>query len=126
MLLSTNTGLLGWTDGGRTGGLNSPAPEQIVTYISIICSVGSIIIGLAIFKQYRAKGADTPLRAVRPITIDLPLRTWVHLFLQVVVLKRILKEPFGLERLAIICSLPYVLLMWGYVCRSKTSYVVES
>lgn len=32
-------------------------------------------------------------------------------------LRRILKEPFGLERLSIICSLPYVLLMWGYVGR---------
>ena len=34
-------------------------------------------------------------------------------------LKRILKEPLGLERLAIICSLPYVLLMWGYVGHFK-------
>ncbi|KAH0831852.1 hypothetical protein J3R83DRAFT_12703, partial [Lanmaoa asiatica] len=96
VLLSTNVGLLAWSEGGKTGGINSPSPEQIVTYISIICSAGSIITGLAIFKQYRAKGADTPLRAV-------------------VVLKRILKESFGLERLAIICSLPYVLLMWSLI-----------
>ena len=73
MLLSTNAGLLSWTQNGNTGGIDSPTPAQIVTYISIICSVGSIIIGLAIFKQYRAKGADTPLRAVMPITIDFPL-----------------------------------------------------
>jgi hypothetical protein len=96
VLLSTNVGLLSWGDGGRKGGINSPTAVQIVTYISIICTVGSIIIGLAIFKQYRAKRADTPLRAV-------------------VVLRRILKEPFGLERLSIICSLPYVLLMWGLI-----------
>ncbi|KAF8125727.1 hypothetical protein EV363DRAFT_1225426 [Boletus edulis] len=96
VLLNTNVGLLAWSDGGKKGGMNSPTAAQIVSYISIICSVGSIIIGLAIFKQYRAKGADTPLRAV-------------------VVLRRILKEPFGLERLAIICSLPYVLLMWGLI-----------
>lgn len=67
VLLSTNVGLLSWGDGGRKGGINSPTAVQIVTYISIICTVGSIIIGLAIFKQYRAKRADTPLRAV---TID--------------------------------------------------------
>ncbi|KAF8548336.1 hypothetical protein OG21DRAFT_1489468 [Imleria badia] len=96
VLLSTNVGFLAWSDGGRTGKINAPTAAQIVAYISIICSVGSIIIGLAIFKQYRAKGADTPLRAV-------------------VVLRRILKEPFGLERLSIICSLPYVLLMWGLI-----------
>ncbi|KAG8214399.1 hypothetical protein J3R82DRAFT_9392 [Butyriboletus roseoflavus] len=100
VLLNTNMGLLAWSQSSNTGGIKSPTPEQIVTYISIICNVGSIITGLAIFKQYRAKGADTPLRAV-------------------VVLKRILKEPFGLERLAIICCLPYVLLMWGYVGHSK-------
>jgi len=96
VLLSTNVGLLAWSDNGKTGEINSPTAAQIMTYISIICSVGSIIVGLTIFKQYRAKGADTPLRAV-------------------VVMKRILKESFGLERLAIICSLPYVLLMWSLI-----------
>ena len=74
--MTTNVGLLSWADSGRIGGLESPTVSQIVTYISIICSVGSIIIGLIIFKQYRAKGADTPLRAVIPISItsspDLP------------------------------------------------------
>ena len=64
VLLSTNVGLLAWSDNGKTGEINSPTAPQIMTYISIICSVGSIIIGLTIFKQYRAKGADTPLRAV--------------------------------------------------------------
>lgn len=79
VLLSTNVGLLAWSDNGKTGGINSPTPEQIITYISIICSVGSIIIGLAIFKQYRAKGADTPLRAVMPIVIDF-FSHWVYHF----------------------------------------------
>ncbi|KIJ64598.1 hypothetical protein HYDPIDRAFT_111969 [Hydnomerulius pinastri MD-312] len=96
VLLSTNVGLLaiGSIDEASIDGSRSAV--QIVTYVSIICSVGSIIIGLAIFKQYRAKGADTPLRAVT-------------------VLKRILKETYGLERLAIICSLPYILLMWSLI-----------
>lgn len=72
MLLGTNVGLLAWSENGKTGGINSPTAEQILTYISIICSVGSIITGLAIFKQYRATGVDTPLRAVMPIVIDFP------------------------------------------------------
>ena len=71
VLLSTNVGFLAWGDHNGSG-INSPTAAQIVTYISIICSAGSIIIGLAIFKQYRAKGADTPLRAVTLIAIDLP------------------------------------------------------
>lgn len=71
VLLSTNVGFLAWSDNGRAGEINSPTAAQIMTYISIICSVGSIIVGLTIFKQYRAKGADTPLRAVMPIAIDL-------------------------------------------------------
>ncbi|KAF9222998.1 hypothetical protein BS17DRAFT_164929 [Gyrodon lividus] len=96
VLLSTNVGLLAIGSVDDSGTRASRSAVQIVTYISIICSAGSIIIGLAIFKQYRAKGADTPLRAVT-------------------VLKRILKETYGLERLAIICSLPYVLLMWSLI-----------
>ncbi|KAF9240272.1 hypothetical protein BU15DRAFT_74189 [Melanogaster broomeanus] len=50
---------------------------NIVTYVSIICSVGSIIIGLAIFKQYRAKGADTPLRAVTVLKRILQGEIWL-------------------------------------------------
>ncbi|KAG9315978.1 hypothetical protein JVU11DRAFT_3636 [Chiua virens] len=96
VLLSTNVAFLAYNDQGKGSGVNDPTAAQIVTYISIVFSVGSIIIGLMIFKQYRATGADTPLGAV-------------------VVLKRILKSPFGLERLSIICCLPYVLLLWGLI-----------
>ena len=78
MLLGTNMGLLSWSGSGNTHELSSPTPEQIMAYISIICTVGSILIGLAIFKQYRAKGADTPLRAVVPIATD--VCTWIYHF----------------------------------------------
>ena len=112
MLLSTNVGLLAWSDNGKTGGINSPTAAQIMTYISIICSVGSIIIGLAISNRYRAMGADTPLRVVMPIAIDLLLGLPLS---QVMVLRRILEKPMRLAMVAIVCSLPYVFLMWGYV-----------
>ena len=36
-------------------------------------------------------------------------------FAQVTVLRGILDETYGLERLAIACSLPHVLLMWRWV-----------
>ncbi|KAH7885495.1 hypothetical protein F5I97DRAFT_2033940 [Phlebopus sp. FC_14] len=96
VLLSTSVSVLAISSVDEAGRDGSRSAIQIVIYLSIICSVGSIIIGLAIFKQYRAKGADTPLRAVA-------------------VLKRILRETYGLERLAIICSLPYVLLVWSFI-----------
>ncbi|KAG2360637.1 hypothetical protein BDR07DRAFT_1411919, partial [Suillus spraguei] len=96
VLLSTSIGFLaiGSVDSKSADGSRSGA--QIVIYCSVICSIGSIIIGLVIFKQYRAKGADTPARAIT-------------------ILKRIFLERYGLERLAIICSLPYILLMWSLI-----------
>lgn len=96
VLLSTSIGFLaiGSVDSKSADGSRSGA--QIVIYCSVICSIGSIIIGLVIFKQYRAKGADTPARAIT-------------------ILKRIFRERYGLERLAVICSLPYVLLMWSLI-----------
>jgi hypothetical protein len=96
VLLSTSIGFLtiGSVDSNNADGSRSGA--QIVVYCSVICSIGSIIIGLIIFKQYRAKGADTPARAIT-------------------ILKRILSERCGLERIAVICSLPYILLMWSLI-----------
>jgi hypothetical protein len=96
VLLSTSIGFLtiGSVDSNSADGSRSGA--QIVVYCSVICSIGSIIIGLIIFKQYRAKGADTPARAIT-------------------ILKRIFSERYGLERIAVICSLPYILLMWSLI-----------
>ncbi|KIK72851.1 hypothetical protein PAXRUDRAFT_625904 [Paxillus rubicundulus Ve08.2h10] len=105
VLLSANIGVLGIGSVDESTKNGSRSSVQIITYVSTIGSVGSIILGLAIFKQYRAKGADTPLRAVT-------------------VLKRILREPYGLERIAIICSLPYVLLMWSLIAFLGTLVVI--
>ncbi|KAG2147399.1 uncharacterized protein EDB93DRAFT_1147000 [Suillus bovinus] len=96
VLLSTSIGFLAIGSVDSRGADGSRSAVQIVIYCSVICSIGSIIIGLIIFKQYRAKGADTPLRAI-------------------IVLKRILSERYGPERLAVICSLPYILLMWSLI-----------
>jgi hypothetical protein len=114
VLLSTNVGLLAWSDNGKTGGISSPTAAQIMTYISIICSVGSIVVSFVILRQYHA--VDSPLRVVMPIAIDLLFGLPLP---QVVGLKRILKSSFGLERLAIMFSLPYALLVWGYVGHSE-------
>ncbi|KAI6095557.1 hypothetical protein EDD16DRAFT_1677592 [Pisolithus croceorrhizus] len=96
VLLSTSVSVLqiGSIDAATAPGKRSAI--QIIIYTSIICSVGSIVIGLLIMQQYRAKGADTPLRAVT-------------------VLERILEKPYGLERLAVACCLPTVLLVWSLI-----------
>ncbi|KAG1818641.1 uncharacterized protein BJ212DRAFT_100625 [Suillus subaureus] len=96
VLLSTNIGFLAIGSVDSSSADSSRSGEQIVVYCSVICSIGSIIIGLIIFKQYRAKGADTPARAIT-------------------ILKRIFRERYGLERIAVICSLPYILLMWSLI-----------
>ncbi|KAI5991161.1 hypothetical protein EDD15DRAFT_1118414 [Pisolithus albus] len=94
VLLSSSVAALpiGGIDAATGSGERSAV--QIIISTSIICSVGSIAVGLLMMQQYRAKGADTPLRAVT-------------------VLKRILKKPYGLERLAVACCLPAVLLIWS-------------
>lgn len=96
VLLSTDIGFLAIGSVDSSSADSSRSGAQIVIYCSVICSIGSIIIGLVIFKQYRAKGADTPARAI-------------------IILKRIFCERYGLERLAVICSLPYILLMWSLI-----------
>ncbi|KAI6044850.1 hypothetical protein EDC04DRAFT_2889520 [Pisolithus marmoratus] len=96
VLLSTSVSVLQIGSVDAATGPGKRSAVQIIIYTSIICSVGSIIVGLLIMQQYRAKGADTPLRAVT-------------------LLKRILKKPYGLERLAIACCLPTVLLVWSLV-----------
>ncbi|KAI6139307.1 hypothetical protein BKA82DRAFT_4223781 [Pisolithus tinctorius] len=96
VLLSTSVGFLQIGSIDAATGPGKRSAVQIIVYTSIICSIGSIIVGLLMTQQYRAKGADTPLRAVA-------------------LLKRILKKPYGLERLAIVCCLPTVLLVWSLV-----------
>ncbi|KAG0708426.1 hypothetical protein DFH29DRAFT_870955 [Suillus ampliporus] len=85
VLLSTNIGFL------AIGSIDSSSIDSIDG-----SSLGEYHHWSYYFKQYRAKGADTPVRAVT-------------------ILKRIFREQYGLERLAVICSLPYILLMWSLV-----------
>ncbi|CDO70476.1 hypothetical protein BN946_scf184569.g19 [Trametes cinnabarina] len=71
-------------------------PPQISSYLSIVASVGSILLGLLLIRQHRVKSKETADEA------------WRYLSSR--------KHPtLGLETLAIIYSLPYALLMWGMV-----------
>jgi len=71
-------------------------PAQIASYASIISSIGSIILGLLLIRQYRVKPIETVGEAgTFLMKMNHPTR--------------------GVETLAILYSLPYALLMWGMV-----------
>ncbi|KAK0452419.1 hypothetical protein EV421DRAFT_1768788 [Armillaria borealis] len=72
------------------------SPAQISSYISIIASIGSIILGLLLIRKNRSKARDSSQEA------------WLFLRSQ----KR---NKTGLETLAILYGLPYALLMWAMI-----------
>ncbi|RPD75534.1 hypothetical protein L226DRAFT_545397 [Lentinus tigrinus ALCF2SS1-7] len=77
-------------------GPNDITAAQISSYLSIITSVGSILLGLLLIRQHRVKAKETADDA------NAFLRSRKH-------------KMLGLETLAIIYSLPYAMLMWGMV-----------
>ncbi|KAJ7892383.1 hypothetical protein B0H13DRAFT_1886822 [Mycena leptocephala] len=71
---------------------------QIASYISVVASLGSVIVGLTLLHQNR-KRRDDEMHAV----VDF-LGSHFH-------------ERFGFESLALLHSLPFAWLMWGQNCR---------
>ncbi|VDC02729.1 unnamed protein product [Peniophora sp. CBMAI 1063] len=70
------------------------SPAAIASYISILCSTGSIVLGLMLVRQHRTKNRDFADEA--SAYMDQQDRPYFH------------HEP-----LAILYSLPYALLMWA-------------
>ncbi|RDX39810.1 hypothetical protein OH76DRAFT_1413341, partial [Lentinus brumalis] len=75
-------------------GPNDVTAAQISSYLSIVTSIGSILLGLLLIRQHRVKAKETADDA------NAFLRSRRHTMM-------------GLETLAIIYSLPYALLMWA-------------
>lgn len=72
------------------------SPAQVACYLSIVASLGSIILGLLLLRQNRTRAHGTTSDVLK--------------FLQ------FRSHPtLGLETLAILYSLPYALLLWGMV-----------
>ncbi|KAF7983489.1 hypothetical protein HWV62_21802 [Athelia sp. TMB] len=69
---------------------------QIVSYISIVTSLGSAILSLLLVRQNRSKGREAADKAAT-------------------FLGNMTHGTRGLEHLAILYALPYALLMWSYV-----------
>ncbi|KAJ7290460.1 hypothetical protein C8J57DRAFT_1611342, partial [Mycena rebaudengoi] len=66
---------------------------QIAGYISVISSLGSVIVGLILLHQNRRRKSDID-------AMVLFLRSHSHAY-------------FGFETLALLYSLPFALVMWG-------------
>ncbi|KAG1831953.1 hypothetical protein DFJ58DRAFT_918204 [Suillus subalutaceus] len=93
VLLSVNVGFLAIqsVDHGRGHSLS-----QVASYVSVISSFGSMLLGVNIARQSYTRGPDMVDNA------QARLESLVH-------------PKHGLETLAIIYSLPYALLMWGMI-----------
>ncbi|KAH7886450.1 hypothetical protein F5I97DRAFT_1928299 [Phlebopus sp. FC_14] len=65
---------------------------QVSSYVSIVCSVGAVILGLLLVRQNRTKGRDSAEEAVSFMT-------------------RMTYSMFGMETLAVLYSMPYALLI---------------
>ncbi|KAG0702059.1 hypothetical protein DFH29DRAFT_528412 [Suillus ampliporus] len=93
VLLSVNVGFLGIQsiDSGKGHSLS-----QVASYVSVISSFGSMLLGVKLARQSYAQGPDMVDNA------QAHLQSLVH-------------PKHGLETLAIIYSLPYALLMWGMI-----------
>ncbi|EAU89448.2 hypothetical protein CC1G_07674 [Coprinopsis cinerea okayama7 len=70
------------------------SPVQVGCYLSIVASIGSIIIGLLLVRQHRTRAHSTADEVSN-------------------FLKQRSHPTLGLETLAILYSLPYALLLWG-------------
>ncbi|KAG2041263.1 hypothetical protein BDR03DRAFT_979675 [Suillus americanus] len=93
VLLNANVGFLAINTvdkGGRDA-------IQLASYMSLVTSLGSIVLGLFFVSHSRTSGQNTAMEAL----------------VQAVFLGKLHNKTHGLEKLAIIYSLPKALLMWG-------------
>jgi len=91
------------------------SPAQIASYLSILASVGSIVLGLLLLKQTRNRDSDTSEKAAGFL--------YQH------------SHPSqGLQKLAILYSLPYAMLIWSmllffvafsFMCFQESSLVTR-
>lgn len=111
MLLNANVALLAIPTVVDPNGPVTTA--EITSYLSIVASIGCILVGLLLIRQHRVKSKDTAEDAVSDDL--LALISMNSAFPQNNYLNSRKHETLGIETLAIIYSLPYALLMWGYV-----------
>ncbi|KAF9236957.1 hypothetical protein BU15DRAFT_76447 [Melanogaster broomeanus] len=75
---------------------NMSSAARTSSYVSMACSVGTVILGLLLVRQNRSKSRDSAEEAVYFMT-------------------RMTSSMFGSETLAVLYSTPFSLLMWGMI-----------
>jgi len=87
------------------------SPAQISSYISVTANIGSIVLGLLLMRHNRMESqAEDMVSHFRLISFLI----YQHMQKRTFLVSH--HHPLlGLEILAILYSLPYALLMWGYV-----------
>ncbi|KAG1729463.1 hypothetical protein EDB19DRAFT_2027743 [Suillus lakei] len=93
VLLNVNVGFLAIQSVDNGGGHSL---SQVASYVSVISSFGSMLLGVSLARQSYTQGPDM---------VD---NAQAHL-------QDLMHPKHGLETLAIVCSLPYALLMWGMI-----------
>jgi hypothetical protein len=84
---------------------------QIAGYISVISSLGSVIVGLILLHRNRMRKDDIDAMVACHFTLDPSIMTQITE--QVSFLASQFHAYFGFETLALLYSLPFALLMWG-------------
>ncbi|KAK0449708.1 uncharacterized protein EV420DRAFT_760800 [Desarmillaria tabescens] len=106
VLLNANVAFLAIQSVDESSENAGRSPAQISSYVSIIASIGSIILGLLLIRKNRSKARDSSGDAWRF------LRSQKH-------------NKTGLETLAILYGLPYALLMWALMCLTASNLSVR-
>lgn len=113
MLLNANVAFLAIQSIDNSSDSPGRSPAQIASFLSIVASFGSIILGLVLARKHRAKAKDTAEDAVR--------FTFIQKCGQNLIIKNKAKflnswerDRLGVASLAILYSVPYALLLWGY------------
>jgi len=99
VMLSVNVGFLaipGVVPINNNNATTLSSPSQIISYLSLIASVGSIVVGLLLVRHHRTKQEEDPTGAVQYLSQN------DHWY-------------FGLEPMAIVFSLPWALLLWAMI-----------
>jgi hypothetical protein len=107
VILNANVGFLQAIGNGDPG-----SATQIASFLSTVASVGSIIIGLLLYRQNKTKDRESAVCAVS-LLISCPFCDTEGNTTKMSYLTSMARPTVGLESLAIMYSLPYALIMWG-------------
>jgi uncharacterized membrane protein len=94
----------------------------LVSYMSALCTMGSLVVSLVLAGQVNDSRRDSAKSVVSSLFDCLAC----ILYVQASFMEGMSGSVLGLESLAIMLSLPYALLIWGYVSGCTNEAVAYS